>query len=340
MCIRHTSAPAWATTVAIPASPLRAVTSLTNGAPRSSARLATAAFEVSMETGTAAPDSRSSSGTTLRSSSSSATGAAPGRVDSPPTSTRWAPSAAMRSNCATAASTSANSPPSEKESGVTFSTPIRAGRGRADRLPAAGGPAGDSDVAALGAVAAGLCRISGPRLRHRARLGRTLAAGLLDRAGRRRRLGLRRPEHLFGGLAGQERLELLALDGLVLEQQLGEAVELLAVGDQHLARGLVRLLDDAADLVVDLACDLVRVVRRGVELTAEERLRVVVAERPRPELLRHAEAHHHLLGRGRHLLEVVGRAGGDLAEGDLLGRPPAERHRERVRQLGARRQEL
>jgi len=40
----------------------------------------------------------------------------------------------------------------------------------------------------------------------------------------------------------------------------------------------VRALDDAADLVVDLARDLVRVVRLGRELAAQERLAVVVAE--------------------------------------------------------------
>ena len=43
-------------------------------------------------------------------------------------------------------------------------------------------------------------------------------------------------------------------------------------------------LDDAADLVVDLARDLVGVVRLGRELAAQERLAVVVAEYARAEL--------------------------------------------------------
>ena len=68
--------------------------------------------------------SRSITGTTRRSSSSSATGSAPGRVDSPPTSRMSAPSAASRSPCSTAASASRNSPPSENESGVTLTTPM------------------------------------------------------------------------------------------------------------------------------------------------------------------------------------------------------------------------
>ena len=67
---------------------------------------------------------------------------------------------------------------------------------------------------------------------------------------------------------------------------------------------------------------------------------MVVAEHARAELLGHAEAHDHLLGGGGDLLEVVRRAGGDLAEDDLLGGAAAERHRHRVRQLRARGEEL
>ena len=67
---------------------------------------------------------------TRRSSSSSDTAAAPGRVDSPPTSTRRAPSASSRRAVATAAAGSRLSPPSEKLSGVTLTTPITEGRGQ------------------------------------------------------------------------------------------------------------------------------------------------------------------------------------------------------------------
>ena len=84
-----------ATTPASSGSPRSAVTSLTSLAPRSSAARATAAFDVSIETGTS-PPSASSTGTTRRSSSSAATPSEPGRVDSPPTSTIAAPSAIIR----------------------------------------------------------------------------------------------------------------------------------------------------------------------------------------------------------------------------------------------------
>ena len=105
-------APASATTPASSGSPRSAVTSLTSSAPSSSARRATSAFEVSIETGTPASPSRT--GTTRRSSSSSATPAATGRVDSPPTSTIAAPSADHPPRLRRPPSGSRWTPPSEK----------------------------------------------------------------------------------------------------------------------------------------------------------------------------------------------------------------------------------
>ena len=115
-----------ATTPASSGSPRSAVTSLTSSAPSSSARRATSLFAVSIDTGT--PSSRSSTGTTRRSSSSSGTPSDPGRVDSPPMSTIAAPSAIIRRAAAAATSGSRWSPPSEKLSGVTLTIPITAGR--------------------------------------------------------------------------------------------------------------------------------------------------------------------------------------------------------------------
>ncbi len=71
--------------------------------------------------------SRSTTGSTRRTSSSSGTGSEPGRVDSPPMSRIPAPSLASRRPCATAASASRNSPPSENESGVTLTMPMITG---------------------------------------------------------------------------------------------------------------------------------------------------------------------------------------------------------------------
>src|SRR3954452_3030162 len=125
---------------------------------------------------------------------------------------------------------------------------------------------------------------------------RDAALGLLavtrDRTGQLRTLRALRQVGPQLGLLGalQQRLELLALDRLALEQQLGDRLQRVAMRPQDVLRDLVSALDDAADLVIDLAGDLVAVVRLGTELAAEERLPVIVAEDARAELLAHAEA--------------------------------------------------
>ncbi len=94
-------------------------------APCSTACRATSALQVSIETGTRSRGTRRrSTGTTRRTSSSAGTCAAPGRVDSPPTSMMSAPSASSRSAAATAWSGSGYAPPSANESGVTLMIPI------------------------------------------------------------------------------------------------------------------------------------------------------------------------------------------------------------------------
>src|SRR5437016_8377573 len=134
MCMSTTPAPDAATTPAIRGSARMAETSLTMTAPAWRAASATPAFIVSTETGTPAfPASASMTGTTRASSSASATGSAPGRVDSPPTSIRSTPSATISIPRATAAPGSENRPPSEKESGVTFRMPITCVRSRTGR---------------------------------------------------------------------------------------------------------------------------------------------------------------------------------------------------------------
>ena len=125
-----------------------------------------------------------------------------------------------------------------------------------------------------------------PRLRNRTRaLAASSALGLGLGLGRLGLLVLG-AEHLLRGGTLEQLHERLGVDGLALEQDLGDRVELLAALDQDVLRGLVRLLDDAPDLVVDLAGDLIGVIRLGRELAAEEGLRAVVAEHPRPEALR------------------------------------------------------
>lgn len=99
------------------------------------ARSATVARMVSTETSTPSAARPRTTGRTRRSSSSSSTRGAPGRVDSPPTSTMSAPVATRSMPCLIAAAESNQRPPSEKESGVTLTTPMTAQRPKS-RSPA------------------------------------------------------------------------------------------------------------------------------------------------------------------------------------------------------------
>src|SRR5215211_2546463 len=148
---------------------------------------------------------------------------------------------------------------------------------------------------------------AGSRLGDRARAlaaGRLLGLGL-GSLGRLLLLVLGVEDVLLGG-ALEQPLELGGVDRLALEQDLRDRIEVGAVLLEDPLRSLMGLLDDAADLVVDLACDLVGVVGLGRELAAQKRLRAVVAEDAWAEALGHAVAHDHALGSLGHLLEVVG----------------------------------
>ena len=72
-------------------------------------------------------------GRTRRSSSSTGTAGAPGRVDSPPMSRMLAPWYTSDSACRNALKVSACCPPSENESGVTFTMPMMWARCKSSR---------------------------------------------------------------------------------------------------------------------------------------------------------------------------------------------------------------
>src|SRR6266508_3288272 len=168
----------------------------------------------------------------------------------------------------------------------------------ATSVPRATAASRTGGLASLGWIRAHLGRAAG-EARAGARHGaRALALRLF--LGARRRLGraglLPGAEDLVLGLAREQLLELLGVDRLAHEQDLRYVIHRLAVVGEDVLRGLMRLLHDAADLVVDLARDLVRVVGLGGELTPQERHRAVMPEHPRAEPLRHPVAHHPLLG--------------------------------------------
>ena len=69
------------------------------------------------------------------------------------------------------------------------------------------------------------------------------------------------------------------------------------------------------------------------EVAAEEHLALLLAEAQRAEHVAHAELGDHLPGDLGGAVDVVLRAGGGLAEDELLGRAAAEQHRQLVAQL-------
>ena len=102
----------------------------------------------------------------------------------------------------------------------------------------------------------------------------------------------------------------------------------------------MRLVDEAADLAVDLERDLVRVVGLRRVVAAEEHLVLLLAERKGPDDVRHPVLGDHLLRDLRRALDVVRGARRDVADRELLGHAPPEEHRELVDELLARGEEL
>src|SRR5581483_3543416 len=176
----------------------------------------------------------------------------------------------------------------------------RASRGQTGRAPTGGSPSTPHPSAPSAIDVAGVqrdVRLTAPgqswrsKLRLRAGLavpGLALLLRELLARDRRRRFGRR-----LAVEAVEDAFEVVALDGLLFEQDLHEPVQPLPVLDQQAARGLVRVVDEAAHLFVDLLGDLLAVVPLLGDLPAEEHELLLVTERPRAEALAHAPLRDH-----------------------------------------------
>src|SRR6266480_2852277 len=363
ICMRHTAQSLAAAAASAPGS-RNARTSLMNPAPAALAARMTSALLVSTEMIAAvAARSRSITGMTRRNSSSAPTGSAPGRVDSPPTSMSAAPSAAMRTPCSTAASTEAKRPPSEKESGVTFSTPMTTGPVRSRVLSPQRSTTGVDDMGAPGEsegaqgvkfgsfgavknrdVFAGASRdgsTASPKLpkftpscayetrvsvlprRYRSATGRRPLRRRL-----RRPVGQRLVPALgrLGRLARHEVLELLLVDGFVLHERIGHRVQFVEGAGEDLASALVVALDDPANLLVDGVRGHVRDLLVLCDAATEEHLAGLFRVGQRPEPVRQAPLGDHVACEFGGALDVVRGAGGHGfgSKDQFLGDAPAE----------------
>src|SRR3984893_10725052 len=305
ICTRHTAQPLATTASSAPGS-RNARTSLMSPAPAALAARMTSALLVSIEMITAvAARSRSITGMTRRNSSAAPTGSAPGRVDSPPTSMSAAPSAAMRTPCSTAAATETERAPSEKESGVTFSTPMATGRVRSRVLsPQRSSTASPkirffcSGCARSGfLVLARRDRSANGRRPPRRRLRRRVGQRLFPARGR-----LRYPSR-------HQVLQLLLVDGFVFHERIGHRVQLVEGAGEGLARALVVGLDDAANLLVDGVRGHVRDLLVLRDTATEEHLAGLLRVRQRPEPVRQAPLGDHVACELGGTLDVVRGAG-------------------------------
>ena len=94
------------------------------------------------------------------------------------------------------------------------------------------------------------------------------------------------------------------------------------------------------DLFVDRGGSLLGIALRGAEITADEDAVARIVKRDGAELLGHAVFHDHVAGDVRRLLDVTGRAGGDIVEEELLGNAAAKRGDDAVKHLAAGRKVL
>ena len=116
------------------------------------------------------------------------------------------------------------------------------------------------------------------------------------------------PEDLVRIVARDEGLELLAVDGLFLDEQQGDLVQLVAVLGQDRLAVHVGLVHDPADLDVDLLGGLVGVLLAHAVVASHEGLSGIVAEGERPEVLAHAVLSDHAARGLGGPLQIVGGA--------------------------------
>ena len=123
--------------------------------------------------------------------------------------------------------------------------------------------------------------------------------------------------------------------GFLLEQGERQAVQNIAVFQQNLERLIVCLLQQGADLSVNLCRGRVGVVACRSAAATEERFGVFAAELHGTNHSAHAVVGNHLAGGVGCLLNVVRRTGGRVVEDDFLSRTATHRVRHLVKQFMA-----
>ena len=113
--------------------------------------------------------------------------------------------------------------------------------------------------------------------------------------------------------------------GLLAQEHSGQGIELLLVGSQQIMDQFMLLSQQILNGGIDSGGGGVGIGSSLGQLIAQERLGLIQVECGQPDLA-HAPAGDHAAGQPRRLDQVIFGPGGDVADGDLLSRTPAEEH--------------
>src|SRR6266850_1197958 len=121
-------------------------------------------------------------------------------------------------------------------------------------------------------------------------------------------------------LAGADDLfDLETFEGFVFEQTIGNHLQLFAVAIDDLFGAAKGFVDDALDLVIDVLGGLFAVILAAADFAAKEDKLVVVAILDHAELIAHAPLANHRAHELSGVLDISGRAGGDIFGDDFFG---------------------
>src|SRR5438045_4209835 len=290
-----------------------------------------------MEIGT---DARSASaattGSTRERSSSADTMSAPGRVDSPPTSMRSAPSRSRRSPASTATPGSIFGIGSANESGVTFRMPISRQRSPSRRTRPDGSGMLKERRRAKSTIRNLEFGIWNSEYEFQLPNSKFLILlflrqRLVERRHDRRALLRPRTRFVFFGAhgpcgrrlrllerqAGSKALDLLGVEHFARQEAFGDLQQRLFAAGEQLVGALVVVGNKALYFLVDLERRVLAVILVLRNLAAEEDLLLLLAERERAHGVAHAPLAHHLARQLGRALEIVAGAGGETVRRDL-----------------------
>src|SRR4030095_10926707 len=129
---------------------------------------------------------------------------------------------------------------------------------------------------------------------------------------------------------------LLSVERFPCEQRVGYVQQLLFVLAENRLRARVVVGNEALDFLIDAKRGVFAVILVLRDLAAREDFFFLLAEGQRAHRAAHAPLTDHAPGEVRGALQIVASAGGDTANRDLFGDPPAKQNRNLVLEILSR----